>query len=168
MLRDMIHVAPERSVIALLTQSAIAALLLCSGLARGGDTQVYRTVDAQGNVVYTDRASSANAAKTTVRFHEPSTEDLAHLEEQRKAARSAENERLRQTAISNVARAQKERAEKDRQTRCDNARQYYERLQDAGRIYQLDAQGNRVYLADTEAEARRTEARTAMEAACGS
>jgi hypothetical protein len=165
---DMRCFVGNRSAIAPLARSAIAALLLGSGLARAGDTQIYKTVDAHGNVVYTDRASSANAEKSTVRFHEPSAEDLAHLEQQRKASQAAESQRLQQTAASSIARAQQERAQKDKQARCDNARSYYYSLRDATRVYQLDAQGNRVYLPDSEADAKRTEARSAMEAACAS
>jgi hypothetical protein len=168
MSRDIVHSALNRSAIALLAQSAIAALLLSSSVARAGDTQVYKTVDEHGNVVYSDRASSTKAQKSTVRFHEPSAEDLAHLDEQRKAAQAAESERLQETAASSAARAQQEKAQKEKQIRCENARNYYDSLRDATRVYQLDAQGNRVYLPDTEADAKRTEARAAMEAACAS
>lgn len=164
----MLHFALNRSAVVLLARSAIAALLLSSGFARAGDTQVYKTVDEHGNVVYTDRPISANTQKSTVHFHQPSTEDLARLEQRREATAAAENERLQQAAVSSIARARQEKAQQERQTRCDNARQYYYRLRDATRIYQLDDNGNRVYLPDAEAEAKRTEARGAMEAACGS
>ncbi|MGB6449145.1 MAG: DUF4124 domain-containing protein [Steroidobacteraceae bacterium] len=164
----MLHFALNRFSIALLAQSAIAALLLSGGLARAGDTQVYKTVDEHGNIVYTDRPSSASAQKDTVHFHEPSAEDLARLEQQRKTTQAAESARVQQIAASSVARAQQEKAQKEKQARCDNARNYYDSLRDAARVYQLDDQGNRVYLPDADADAKRTEARESMEAACTS
>ena len=159
--------ASDRFGLVLLAPCVIA-VVLGGAWARAGDTQIYKTVDEHGNVVYTDRASSANASKSTVRFHEPSAADLASLAQQQKAAQAAESQRLQQTAASNVAHLQQAKAEKEKQARCDSARDNYNRLQQAGRIYQLDAQGNRVYMPDADAEAARTQARTAMEAACAS
>lgn len=144
----------------------VAVLLLGSGWALAGNTQVYKTVDEHGNVVYTDRPPSAGAPKSTVSFHEPSADDQAHLEQQRKATDAAENKRLQQTAASDVAHARQEKAEKEKQARCETARSDYYRLRDAGRIFQTDAAGNKVYLPDAEADAKRTEAREAMDAAC--
>jgi hypothetical protein len=166
--RYLLHFAGARPTIARLTQSAIAALLLNSSVASAGDTQIYKTVDAQGNIVYTDQPPSAKSPKSSVKYHEPSPEDLARVEQQRKAADVAESERVQQTAASNLAHAQQEQAQKEKQARCDIARNYYNNLRDANRVYQLDGQGNRVYLADAEADAKRTAARKTMEAACGS
>jgi hypothetical protein len=157
-----------RDMLFFVARGAAVALLLSCGWALAGDTQIYRTVDEHGNVVYTDRASSANAQKTTVRFHEPSAEDAARVEQERKATQANESKRLQQTAANDAARAQQEKAQKAKQARCDGARSYYFRLRDAGRIFQNDSQGNREYLPDADAEARRNEARQAMEAACGS
>ncbi len=166
--RDMLQFSRSRFVIAQLIPSAVAALLLGSGIARAGDAQVYKTVDEHGNVVYSDRPSSTSAQKSTVHFHEPSADDLARLDQRRKATQAAENERLQQAAASNIARAQQERVQKEKQVRCENARTYYNSLRNATRVYQLDAEGNRVYLPDAEVDAKRTEARDAMEAACAS
>jgi hypothetical protein len=41
-------------------------------------------------------------------------------------------------------------------------------MRDARRISHLDAEGNRVYDTDPEADARREDAKQAMTAACGS
>jgi hypothetical protein len=166
--RDMLHSAFHGFAIALLARSAVAALLLSSGFAHAGDTPVYKTVDEHGNVVYTDRPPSAGAQKSTVRFHEPSAEDAAFAEQQRKATEAAQSKRMQQTATSDLARARQEKAQKEKQARCESARSYYNSLRDAGRIFQNDAQGNRVYLSDADAEAKRTEARQAMDAACAS
>lgn len=164
--RHSSHSARALSITALLAQSAITASLLTGSVASAGDAQIYKTVDAQGNIVYTDQAPSAKSAKSTVKYHEPSPEDLARVEQQRKATEAAENERVQQAAVNGIARARQEKAQKDRQARCESARNYYNGLRDANRIYQLDAQGNRVYLPDADAEAKRADARKAMEGAC--
>jgi hypothetical protein len=137
-------------------------LSVTGALASAGDTQIYKTVDAHGNIVYSDRASSANAPKAGVQVHEPSAEDLAQVEQQRHANQSAEVERLKEALVHSAGAQQ----QKEKQTRCEHARDQFHNLSDASRIYQLDAQGNRVYLSDAEADAKRAEARRAMDAAC--
>jgi hypothetical protein len=49
---------------------------------------------------------------------------------------------------------------------CDGARSRYYSLKDARRIFQRDAEGNRVYYNDADADAKREEARQAMLTAC--
>jgi hypothetical protein len=52
--------------VATLSAVATAAVLtMLTGSARAGDAQVYKTVDARGNVVYTDRPSNSNTSKTS-------------------------------------------------------------------------------------------------------
>jgi hypothetical protein len=139
-----------------------------SVMACAGDTQIYKTVDAQGNVVYTDKTGSANTQQTTVHYHEPSAEDLKALEDQRRAQQATEAQRLQQAATSNSARAQQEKQQQAQQARCESARSHFNSIKDAGRLYQQDAQGDRVYLTDQEADAKRAQARQTMTDACGS
>jgi ATPase subunit of ABC transporter with duplicated ATPase domains len=146
---------------------ALAAAALC-GPAYAGDTQIYRTVDAQGNVIYTDKTSSANTQQTTVHYHEPSAEDLKDLEQQRKALQATETQRLQEAVNSNSARAQQEKQQQALQARCESARSHFNATKDAGRLYQQNAQGDRVYLTDQEAVATRIQARQAMIDVCGS
>ncbi|HEY3784122.1 MAG TPA: DUF4124 domain-containing protein [Steroidobacteraceae bacterium] len=145
---------------------ALALLTIMSGPAHAGDTQVYKTVDAQGNVVYTDKPMSSKVPKTSVRVHEPSAADLAQLAQEQQASHAAEIERLQQTLTHSASEAQQAQQQKEKQVRCDNARNRFYSLKDATRIYQRDAQGNRVYLPDEAADAKRAEARRAMDAAC--
>ncbi len=143
---------------------AIATCLaLAPGAPRAGETRVYKTVDAQGNVVYTDRGSEANASKTSVRFHEPSPEEVARLEKERQAA---ETRQMQEAVNSSLRRAQEVKAQQEKQAACERARNQFYSMKDAGRLYQRDAQGNRSYLTDAEADARREQARRLMEAAC--
>lgn len=146
--------------------AAVALLTILSGHARAGDTQLYRTVDAQGHVVYTDKPTSSNASKTSVRVQEPSAADLTQLEQRQQASQAAETQRLQQTLANTANQAQQAQQQKEKQVRCENARNRFYALKEATRIYQRDAQGNRVYLPDEAADARRMEARKAMDAAC--
>jgi hypothetical protein len=152
----------------LLPVTILLAASSLSGIARAGDTVIYRTVDAQGNVVYTDKTSSANTQQSNVHYHEPSAEDLKTLEQQRNALQATQTQRLQEAVNSNSARAQQEQQQQAQQARCENARNHFNLIKDAGRLYQANAQGDRIYLTDQEADAKRDQARQAMTDACGS
>jgi hypothetical protein len=148
----------------MLPVTIVLAAAAVSGTACAGDTKMYKTVDAQGNVVYSDEASSPNKQPVTVRYHEPSAEDLKGLEQQRKAQQAAEVQRLQQAVANDAARKQQQA----QQTRCENARRYYNSIKDAGRLYRQDDQGNPVFLSDQEADAKRAQASQSASDACGS
>ena len=59
----------------ILPVTVVLTAAIVSAATWAGDTKLYKTVDAQGNVVYSDAPSSANKQPVTVRFHEPSAED---------------------------------------------------------------------------------------------
>lgn len=133
-----------------------------------GDTPVYKTIDAQGNVVYTDKTTSASAQQSTVHYHEPSAQELKVLEEQRKAHDAVEAQRLQQAAVSDAAQARQQKDQQAKQTRCDNARHYAESLKSARWLYDRGEQGERIILSDQDADARRVQANQAVVDACGS
>jgi hypothetical protein len=145
----------------------VASVAMGVSAACWGDTQVYKTVDAQGNVVFTDKAPTADAQKTNVQVHQPSAADLQRVEQQKKALQAADDQRVVEAINDKASQAQKQKQLGDKQARCQQARNNFYSLKDANRIYQRDAQGNRVYLPDDQADAKRSEARKAMDAACG-
>jgi hypothetical protein len=57
--------------------------------------------------------------------------------------------------------------DQNQKVQCDSARNRYYTMKDARRIFERDADGNRIYYTDQEADTRREEARIAMTAACG-
>jgi thymidylate kinase len=144
------------------------ALSALTSSARADDVQIYKTVDAQGNVVFSDRSTSSGAAKTSVTVHEPSAQDLKQAAQARLSAQAAELQHLQETLASRSQQTQLAQQQQAKKSRCDSARSNYYSLRDAARIYQLDAQGNRVFLPDEAADAKRAEARRAMDTACGS
>jgi hypothetical protein len=133
-------------------------------LARSDAEEVYKTTDASGHVVYSDHPPSPGAQKITV----PVT--------QGDPGEAARNAKLH--ALEDAEYAQRSRREADEQTRqaaqakqdadrCSTARNRYGNLKDVRRVYRLDADGNRDFYTDEQADAMRAAAKQAMEQACG-
>jgi hypothetical protein len=127
--------------------------------------EVYKSVDADGHVVYSDRAGSKNAPKTAVHVEAPDPIEAARLAKEQEMLKAEDLQRTKQQALEANSKAREDHA---KQAACDNARNYYYRLKDSNRIYQRDPDGNRVFYSDSEADALRERARRAMTAACGS
>ena len=126
--------------------------------------EVYKTVDAQGHVVYSDRADTA-AEKTPVRVDPPNETEAARIAKEQEILKAEEIQRNRQKSVDDARKAQ---ADSAAQVQCEKARSRYYALKDARRVYQRDADGNRIYYSDQEADAKREEARQAVTTACGS
>jgi hypothetical protein len=141
---------------------ACVALLACAGALPA--QEIYKSVDAQGNVVYSDRAPSKNAPTTAVHVTEPDPAEVARLAKQQQLLNASDRERQKQEAAAAKSHAALERQQ---QANCENARNKYYRYKDSPRIYQRDTDGNRVYYTDSEADSLREQARRAMVAACG-
>jgi hypothetical protein len=157
-------VQESRSAHAFLRRAARFAALLAlvsPSLAQ----QIYKSVDAQGNVVYSDRAPTKNAPTTSVHVTEPDPAEVARLAKQQQLLSAAERQRLKEEAVDNKNKAV---ADQRRQAACEKARDKYYRVKDTPRLYQRDAEGNRVYYTDEEADALREQARRAMVSSCGS
>jgi hypothetical protein len=125
---------------------------------------VYKTVDAQGHVVYSDRADTS-AQKSTVRVDPPNATEAARIAKEQEILKAEEIQRNRQKSADDAKKAQTDHAA---QVQCENARSRYNALKDARRVYQRDADGNRVFYSDQEADAKREEARQAVTTACQS
>ena len=127
---------------------------------------IYKSIDAEGHVVYSDQAPTSAAQKAVVRVDQPDPAEVARNAKEQEILKAEDAERRRQQVIENARQAQKAREEHDRQAQCDNARNRYYTLKDSRRIFQRDADGNRVYYNDADADAKREEARQAMVSAC--
>jgi Domain of unknown function (DUF4124) len=137
-------------------------LLVCvPSLLRAGE--IYKSVDAQGHVVYSDRADTAAAHKTSVTVEPADPKEAARIAKEQAILQSAETQSNQQKLIEDAKKAQQEQL---KQARCDRAREHYYSVKDARRLYDRDADGNRVYLSDPDADAKREEASQAMAAAC--
>jgi Domain of unknown function (DUF4124) len=125
---------------------------------------VYKSVDAEGHVVYSDRADTSTAQKSVVHVDRSDPTEVARIAKEQEILKAEQIQRNRQKSVDDAKKAQQEHVA---QLQCDNARNHYYALKDARRVFDRDAEGNRVYFTDQEADAKREEARQAMTAACG-
>jgi len=142
----------------------LAALLL-TGWAGAAD-EIYRTVDADGAVVYSDHPLSASSERISAHASEPSKDEAARLakeQELQKTEVANQAKQVQQAAAQQQKQADKEWAD---QQLCAEARNRYATFSVGGRIYHLDAQGERVYYSDEELAQELTAAKAAMDSVC--
>lgn len=125
--------------------------------------EVYKSIDAEGHVVYSDRPASPTAQRSVVNVDRPDPKEAARMGKEQEILKAEEIQRNRQKLIDDAKKAQQDHT---KQVQCDAARTHYFTLKNARRIYDWDADGNRVYYSDADADAKRERARQAMNAAC--
>lgn len=147
--------------------SALALPACLAGPALASD-QVYKSIDADGHVVYSDRASTPAAEKTDIHVNRPDAAEVAQYAKEQQILKAEDDQRRKQLAAETADAQKKSQAEHAREAQCESARSRLDAIQGGRRIYSNDADGNRVYLSGADAEAKRDEARQAVAAACGS
>ena len=142
-----------------------AALVCIIGQgAEGAD--VYKTVDAQGHVVYSDQPISSASQPISLQVTAPNPQEAARLTKEQ-ALQSAEATQQAQQMQQAAADQQKQAAEQAAQQRkCDAARSRYATFATGGRLFKTDEQGNRVYYSDDEIETERVAAKATMDSVC--
>jgi hypothetical protein len=156
--------SPQRTFGLAWRHAALMASLLCARvICPAWADDVYKSVDSQGHVVYSDRPNTAAARKTAVEVQGPDATEAARLAKEQEILKAEEDRRKRQQLVDTQVKAQQDH---DRKVRCDDARNRYLNMKEAGRIFKRDADGNRVYYSDSQADAQREQARQAMNAAC--
>ena len=127
---------------------------------------MYRTVDAEGRVTYSDRPLSPLSQRISVDVTGPNTSEAARLSKVQAAEAAADQQRIQQ-GQHDAEEAKKAAAhEAVQQQRCNAARGRYATFAAGGRLFRTDADGNRVYLSDEEIDQQRTLAKAAMDSAC--
>jgi hypothetical protein len=126
--------------------------------------QVYKSVDAQGHVTYSDRPNTAGAQKTEIAVQQADPHEAARLAKEHQLLKAEDDQRTKKQATDDRAKAQQDR---DKAAKCQTARDQYYAIKDTGRLFTRDADGNKVYYNDAEADAKREAARQVMTAACG-
>ena len=143
-----------------------ATLLLALAGAHAGE--VYKTTDAQGRPVYTDKPPSLPAERLKV---QSATTDVVEVQKRYEAqmkqygtADKAEADAAKKAAD---ARKAQEMTAEDRAKRCIEARQRYESYMNARRLYEPGtAEGERRYLDSAEIDAARANAKQSMDELC--
>ena len=144
----------------------VAALLLAATGAHAGE--VYKTTDAQGRPVYTDKPPSLPAERLKV---QSSTTDVVEVQKRYEAQMQQYDTAAQATddAAKKAADARKaqELTAEDRARRCIEARQRYESVMNAHRLYEPGAtEGERRYLDSAEIDAARANAKQTMDELC--
>jgi Domain of unknown function (DUF4124) len=141
----------------------VLACLAAVGPRAGQADDIYRTVDAQGHVVYSDHAISADSKKVSVDFVAADPQNASRLAKQQAVVNASDAEQDRNARLE---AQQQQQLAADRQRACDSARNRFATFNAGGRIYKVDDQGNRVFYSDQEINAERSSAKAAMDSAC--
>jgi hypothetical protein len=145
--------------------SALVLLMLFVSARPGTAQEVYKSVDADGHVTYSDRGSTKNAPKTSLKVNEGDPAEAARLAKEQQLLKAEDAQRARQDAEDAKTKAAEDR---QHETACKNARNTFNRLKDSNRLFKIETDGSRSYYSDEEADAMRAQAQRAMTAACGS
>jgi len=125
---------------------------------------LYKTIDDQGHVVYSDHPVSSASQKIFLHVAPADPAEAVRLaKEQAIDAVDA----VQQTHDQLTEQKKKAIQEAAQQRRCEAARNRYFLFRDGGRIYKRDEQGNRVFYSDQEIDAQRVATKAAMDSACG-
>ena len=149
------------------TLAVLAAVFTCA-VAQAGD--VYKYVDERGMTMYTDKPipGAVRVSTGTQRPPEVAQRSYAAQQTAQGTQMSASNERIadaqnNQRLTASVAKD----LEATRVERCKKARADYNTTINSLRLYNLDQNGNRVYLTDAELAQRRIDSAKAVESICG-
>jgi hypothetical protein len=143
-----------------------ATLLLAAAGAHAGE--VYKTTDAQGRPVYTDKPPSLPAERLNVQSASTDVVEVQKRYESQMKQYGAEDQAEGDAAkkAADTRKAQEMTAE-DRARRCIEARQRYESYMNARRLYEPgSSEGERRYLDSAEIDAARANAKQAMDDLC--
>jgi Domain of unknown function (DUF4124) len=142
----------------------ITALMLAGALTVA-HADVYRWIDAQGVPHYSDEwVPGSVVIKTTSRERPDSSSDSSSSSSQ-----SAQSSRIHeQLSEEDNSRATQQDIAKVKAVQCEAAKTRYSKALVARRVFKEDANGDRTYLSDEDADAYRAQARQAVQDACGS
>lgn len=142
-----------------------ASLLLAAG--QGLADEIYRSTDAQGRVVYSDRPPAGKAE--VVKIESAPRNEAAALA---RTATELENlaaldQRRKREALAKAAEKKAaENAAKQKAQRCTVARNRYLGFTEHSRIYRRNEAGERVYYSAAEIDAERIRSKQRMEEEC--
>lgn len=131
----------------------IIAPILLSAPWEGTAGEIYKSVDAKGQVTYSDKPSP-HAERIYLRTDPKlSDADRARMATEQEARTRAEEDRDRKADAAKREQAQRAQTEQTRREQCRQARNRYLMFTESGRLYRRDEQGNRVYYTSAEIDA---------------
>jgi hypothetical protein len=143
------------------------ALALTGAAAITHAADVYRYVDAQGGVHYSDTwVPGSTLIKVDHHVNNTASNAAAKSAAQNRTAIAGERASV-EVARANDQRAVQADVAQAREQQCKQAQDNYDKAIHSRRIYKSDKDGERDYLSDTDADAYRLQLRTEMQAVCG-
>ncbi len=140
------------------TAAIIVTLSLLSAPLWAAD--VYRSIDAEGNVVYSDRPGDRDAVRVVIAAS-PARAPVTPVSRPVSA-----EEPPQEPDETTVAAAERAQLAEDRAANCELARERSERYATAHRLYREGEDGERVYYTDAELSAARLEAEAGITRWC--
>ena len=139
---------------------SITALIL-AGACTIARADVFRWIDADGVVHYSDEWVPGSVVVKTVKPHPEGATSGA-------STASASNRYPEQAADQENSRATQQDVAKVRDAQCTYAKQRYMKAIQSRRVYKEGKDGEREYMSDADADAYRAQARNDVQQACGS
>jgi hypothetical protein len=142
---------------------AVAALLAATLLAGGAHADIWKWVDSDGHVQYSDRWTPGAVLIKGERASNASSQssDQSQLAATDKQVTDQLNKEQAQRQVERDAAAA-------RADQCKKAKDHYDQLIQARRIYTADSNGSRQYLTDAQIDQERVQAKMDVDSACGS
>lgn len=142
----------------------MAGLILASATV---SADVYKYVDANGNVLYTDKPATLPAERLGLQSRKTDTSEVQARQQAELSRMQAANQASAQNSQQQADKqAATQATEKDKADRCIKARERYDKYMNSQRLYEADANGERRYLSDAELTAARNAAKTSMDELC--
>ena len=139
----------------------LALAILILALAPFASAQLYKWVDKDGKVHYSDQPPPAQASKQINVAPGPAAPAPSAL------ARDKALDKDRSEAKDAAKKAEdKEKIARQKQEECDRARSYLKGLENGGRFVTFDAKGERVFMEQDQIDAEMAKARRNVEEAC--
>lgn len=146
--------------------AAVSAVVL-AGAASSARADIFRTIDAQGYVKYSDRWSPGAVLIKSDHASQHTKSDAQPASQPAQAAPSHAQSTSDQAHKAAAQAVHKDMA-KVRREQCKQATQRYQKAIHARRIYHTGKNGARVYLTDAQADQERVQDRVRMQSVCGS
>ena len=144
---------------------AFCAALTLSAVASAA---VYKWVDADGRVHYSDRPPEGEAQIVNIVSRPTNRERLAaRAAGDQKQREAAGQEQTKQKADQATQAAVNSDVAKSRAKQCEEAKERYRIAVDSHKLYKQGKNGERQYLSDTELSQARLDARRNLEESCG-
>jgi hypothetical protein len=146
---------------------AIAMLLTLVLASFAATAEVFRWVDAQGRVHYSDRPTSEKAKVVPVESR-PTNSEAVNKRSEAEQAQRQQDEKDKQKLNADMAanKAVAKDTAKLQEERCKKAQEAYRVAIESQRLYRLGKNGEREYLTAEEITAARVNARKSLDEAC--